>query len=389
MLYRKFGKTNEEVSVLGFGCMRLPIVGEVQSDINRPESVKMLRLAIDNGLNYIDTAYPYHGYGFDRGGESEPMVAEALRDGYRQKVKLATKLPSWLIQKPEDMDKYLNDQLERLETDCIDFYLVHSLNKGFWKNLQENGLFDFLDAAIKDGRIKHAGFSFHDDYPTFVEIVDAYDWSFCQIQYNYIDTNYQAGQKGLEYAAKKGLGIAIMEPLRGGSLTRNLPKEVLQEFSSYKEQRTPAEWALRWLWNNPAVSVVLSGMSSLEQVEQNLVVASAAKANSFSEDELTIVDNVQRIYRKKLKVNCTSCGYCLPCPVGVNIPQNFQMYNSYFLFDETAQASVRFQYGMFVPEAARADKCVQCGKCETHCPQQIKIREELSNVQELFGTAAK
>ena len=385
MQYRRFGKTEEQVSILGFGCMRLPVVDNQNHVIDRPEAIKMLRHSIDQGVNYIDTAYPYHGTGFDKGGSSEPLVAEALRDGWRSRVKLATKLPSWLIQSHDDFDKYLNDQLKRLETDYIDFYLIHALNKSFWANLKKHDLFSFIDRALKDGRIKHAGFSFHDDYPTFVEIVDAYDWSFCQIQYNYIDTDYQAGLKGLNYAAEKDLGIVIMEPLRGGALTRNLPPEVLQQFESYNESFGPAEWALRWLWNHKSIGVVLSGMSDMQQTDQNL-----ASARNFSEKPVTlqeteIVSRVQELFRQKIKVNCTFCRYCMPCPVGVDIPRNFQMYNSFFLFDEMSQNAVRFQYNMQVPEAAKANKCIKCGKCLEHCPQHIQIPDELGKVHQLFA----
>ena len=240
MLYRKFGKTNEEVSVLGFGCMRLPVIDGVQNNIDDEKAIEMLRYAIDHGVNYIDTAYPYHGTGFDKGGESELFVARALKDGYRERVKIATKLPSWLIQSRADMERLLDEQLKRLETDTIDFYLLHGLNRGFWQNLKNLGALEFLNQAIKDGKIKHAGFSFHDDFDLFVEIVDAYDWSFCQIQYNYLDENYQAGKKGLEYAAGKGMGITIMEPIRGGSLVDKLPQEVLAAWENAPIKRTPA-----------------------------------------------------------------------------------------------------------------------------------------------------
>ena len=266
MLYRKLGKTNEKVSALGFGCMRLPIIDGDVTKIDEEKAIEMIHHAIDEGVNYIDTAYPYHGTGMASGGESEPFVGRALKDGYREKVNLATKLPSWLIKTREDMDKYLNEQLERLQTDKIDFYLVHALTKGGWENLKKLGIDEFLNSAIKDGRIRYAGFSFHDDLDVFKEIVDYYDWSFCQIQYNYLDENFQAGTEGLKYAADKGLGVVIMEPLRGGKLVRDLPEAVTNAFEKAEIKRSPAEWALRWVWNHPEVSVVLSGMNVMDHI---------------------------------------------------------------------------------------------------------------------------
>lgn len=384
MLYREIGNTGIKTSELGFGCMRLPVVNGVANQINVPEATRMLRHAIDCGVNYVDTAYPYHGTGFDKGGESEPFVGKALRDGYREKVQLATKLPSWLITCRADMDKYLNDQLRRLETDHIDFYLVHAINKGFWKNLINNDLFDFLETAKSDGRIRFAGFSFHDDLPTFKTVVDAFKWSFCQIQYNYVDENYQAGRAGLDYASERGLGIVIMEPLRGGALTSHLPEQAIERFATSGWNRSPAEWALRWLYNDPRISVVLSGMSNMEQVVENLQVSSQAEANSFSAAEKQVMQDIQAIFRERIKVKCTACGYCMPCPAGVDIPKNFQMYNSFYLLDESFQGSTRFQYNAQVAETARASQCVKCGRCEMHCPQQIQIMQELENVKAIF-----
>ncbi|WP_296558657.1 aldo/keto reductase [uncultured Acetobacterium sp.] len=380
MLYRKLGKTNEEVSVLGFGCMRLPVVDGVQSHIDDEKAVKMLRYAIDNGVNYIDTAYPYHGIGFHKAGESEPFVARALRDGYRERVKIATKLPSWLIQSRADMDRILNEQLNRLETDTIDFYLLHGLNRGFWQNLKNLGALEFLDQAIKDGKIKHAGFSFHDDYDLFVEIVDAYDWSFCQIQYNYLDENYQAGKKGLEYAASKGLGIIIMEPIRGGALVNKLPQEVLAAWNQAPIKRTPVQWALRWVMNHPEVSVVLSGMTTMEQVIDNLSTANEGAANSLSTEEQALVDFARITIMAKMKVNCTNCRYCMPCPSGVDIPGHFSLYNNAYLFDTLEKA--KSLYATMFPKDAKASNCVECRKCEAHCPQNIAIIQELKNVRE-------
>ncbi|MBX4258768.1 aldo/keto reductase [Clostridium estertheticum] len=379
MLYRKFGKTNEMVSALGFGCMRLPILpGGNQSQIDEEKSMKLVRFAIDEGVNYIDTAYPYHGTGMGSGGASEPFVAKVLKDGYREKVKLATKLPSWLIKTREDMDKYLNEQLERLETDSIDFYLVHALNVDTWATLKTLGISEFLDAAIKDGRIKYAGFSFHDKLPLFKEIVDYYDWSFCQIQYNYLDEDFQAGTEGLKYSSQKGLGITIMEPLRGGKLAANLPKEAIDVFHNADIKRTPVDWALSWVWNHPEVSVILSGMNEMKQIVENIKTASMVKVNSLTDEELKIVTKVKTVIEEKVKVSCTACEYCMPCPAGVNIPKNFTFYNNHFMFDKEEN------YSLAVPNKEKASNCVECGKCETHCPQGISIRAELKNVKALF-----
>lgn len=381
MLYRKFGKTKEMVSVLGFGCMRLPIIGSDPTNIDEDKAISMVRHAIDSGVNYVDTAYPYHGTGFTHGGASEPFVAKALRDGYRKQVNLATKLPSWLIKTRADMDKYLNEQLERLETDVIDFYLVHALNKSVWPVLKEAGINEFLDQAIKDGKIRYAGFSFHDQAGLFREIVDYYDWSFCQIQYNYLDEAYQAGREGLEYAAKKDLGIVIMEPLRGGNLV-NLPAAAKAVIDQAEVKRTPAEWALRWVWNHPEVSVVLSGMTTMEQVTENIKVAQEAQASSLTAQELTMVDEIKRLFNERIRVNCTACSYCMPCPAGINIPTCFATYNDYWIFDGTPE--VKQRYAILSKIASPASKCIECGKCESHCPQGIAIREELKNVKELF-----
>ncbi len=378
MLYRKFGKTNEKVSILGFGCMRLPLLpGGDSSKIDEELATKLVRYAIDEGVNYIDTAYPYHGVGMGSAGQSEPFVGRALRDGYRQKVKIATKLPSWLIHAPEDMDKYLNEQLARLQTDSIDFYLVHSLNATLWKNVKEAGVISFLDRAIRDGRIKYAGFSFHEKHEHFNEIVDAYDWSFCQIQYNYMDEVYQAGKKGLLYAAKKGLGVTIMEPLRGGKLVSNLPLAVQGVFEQAEIKRTPAEWALRWVWDHPEVSVVLSGMNCMEQVVENIKVASTAADSSLTVSEKQVIEQTKSIFQQRTKVNCTACGYCMPCPTGVNIPGCFSLYNNFYMFGREEF------YGMLQPQQ-RASNCIECGLCETHCPQSIPIRQELKNVKAIF-----
>jgi len=361
--------------------MRLPLLpGGDPSQIDEVLATKLIRYAIDEGVNYIDTAYPYHGISMGAAGQSEPFVGRALRNGYREKVKIATKLPSWLIYSRADMDKYLKEQLERLQTDSIDFYLVHALNATLWKNVKEAGITEFLDQAISDGRIKHAGFSFHEKHEHFNEIVDSYDWSFCQIQYNYMDEEYQAGKKGLQYAEQKGLGLTIMEPLRGGKLVANLPLAVQRVFEQASIKRTPAEWALRWVWNHPEVAVLLSGMNSMEQVVENIKVAQTATVNALTANEKDLIEQAKNIFKLRMKINCTACGYCMPCPSGVNIPGCFTLYNNFHMFGREEF------YGMLQPKQ-RASNCVECGQCETHCPQTIPIRQELKNVKAIFESA--
>jgi len=385
MLYRDFGKTKEKVSALGFGCMRLPVKNDNPTDIDEENAIKMIRHAIDKGVNYIDTAYPYHGLSMDQGGASEPFLAKALRHGYREKVKIATKLPSWAVETREDMDKFLNEQLKRLETDCIDFYMMHGISKNNWENLKELGFGEFLDEAIADGRIKHAGFSFHDRIELFKDVVDHYDWSFCTIQFNYLDDEYQAGKEGMKYASAKGLGVAVMEPLKGGQLATNIPTEVQEVFNGAETKMSPAEWAFRWLWNHPEVSVVLSGMNTPEQVEANIKIAQEAHPHMLTDHELNITKQAKSIFEKKVKTNCTNCGYCLPCPSGVNIPENFAKYNDYFLFGTPEMKDFyKFNYYSFVPEDEQAAVCSACGVCEEHCPQNINIIQELKEVKEFF-----
>ncbi|WP_099191268.1 aldo/keto reductase [Tepidibacter mesophilus] len=376
MLYRKFGKTNEKVSTLGFGCMRFQVIDGKNDQINEEEAIKQIRYAIDNGVNYIDTAYPYHE------GMSEIVTGKALKDGYRDKVFLATKLPSWLIKSREDMDKYLNEQLEKLETDYIDFYLVHTLTKNLWSNLKEHDIFDFLDTIVKDGRVKHVGFSFHDELPLFKEIVDAYDWEFCQIQYNFMDENYQAGKEGLKYASDKGLGVVIMEPLRGGSLGRNVPDDIQDVWDKADVKRSPAEWALRFLWDQPEVSVVLSGMNDMNHIDENIKTASDTYENSLTEKERRLIDEVKDIYLNRMVVNCTDCKYCMPCPAGVNIPRNFEILNGASMYNDVEH--FKWMYSNFVGYKEKALHCVECGKCEEACPQHINIIDSLKSVTKLF-----
>lgn len=376
MLYRQFGNTPEQISILGFGCMRFPYLNDDVRQIDEVKATEMLHYAIDQGVNYIDTAYPYHRK------MSEPFVGRALRGGYRERVYLATKLPSWLIKSREDMDLYLDEQLKNLQTDYIDFYLVHALNKDYWSNLVSLGIFEFLDQILKDGRVKYVGFSFHDELPLFKEIVDAYPWTFCQIQYNILDTHYQAGQEGLAYAHEKGLATIIMEPLRGGFLTHTLPHEVADKWSMTDGAKSAAHVCLKYLWNDPRINLVLSGMSDLGQLADNLLYASDASPNCLSDNDMQLIQEVQEIYHSKIAVNCTGCEYCLPCPHGVNIPECFARYNDSKMFGDLSRS--KSQYFQFLEEKSRASQCTACGLCESKCPQHISIREKLREVVSTF-----
>jgi uncharacterized protein len=381
MLYRKAGKTNQQVSILGFGCMRLPVREGKAHLINEERALAMVDRAICGGVNYFDTAYVYHSAIPFGAGMSEVFLGQALK-GRRDKVNVATKLPSWLVNSRADMDRYLDQQLQRLQTDHIDFYLLHSLTKPLWGRLQELGAADFLDAALSDGRILHAGFSFHDAASEFKPIVDAYDWSFCQIQYNFMDEDFQAGRAGLEYAASKGLGVVVMEPLRGGGLAARTPAEVQAVWDRAEVKRTAAEWALRFVWNQPEVSVVLSGMSEPAQMEENIEYASRGLPNSLTAAELELIQEAKAIYQSRIRVRCTNCGYCLPCPASVQIPANFEQLNNLAVFQDRGGAEF-FYFNLLSPEE-RASHCEECGQCEDACPQHIPIRMMLKEVVREF-----
>ena len=378
MLYRNVPKNRDSLSILGFGAMRLPL-NEDQS-INEEAAIAQMRKAIDAGVNYLDTAWPYHG------GQSEVVLGKALKDGYREKVKIADKLPVWLCNNREDMESFLNQQLERLEVETIDYYLLHALEGKSWDRLEALGVIGFLEDAKAAGKIAHLGFSFHGSNEDFIRIVDAYNWTFCQIQYNFLDTKNQAGTAGLKYAASKDMAVMIMEPLRGGNLSRTeAPPQVQVLWDSAETKRTPVEWALRWVWNAPEVTVVLSGMNMDEHIEQNLAIAEQAEAGSLTDAELTLVDQVADKYRELMPVGCTGCQYCMPCPAGVNIPICFDRYNSGRMFEEP-QETTQYMYAVFNGIATgnntKASLCVECGECMEHCPQHIEIPERLKEVVE-------
>ncbi|MEM3615823.1 MAG: aldo/keto reductase, partial [Candidatus Methanomethylicia archaeon] len=339
------------------------------------EAIKMIRYGIEHGINYIDTAYGYHG------GRSEVIVGKAV-EGYRERVRIATKMPVWLVNSHSDMDKALNEQLNRLNIDYIDFYLLHGLNRDRWKKLKELDVFEWIEQALASGKIKHIGFSFHDSFDVFKEIIDSYNWTLCQIQFNYLDVNYQAGVRGLKYAASKGIAVVVMEPLAGGLLAIPPPPEVQGIWDEAEVKRSHVEWALLWVWNHPEVSVALSGMSSMQQVIDNVKYADHALPNILTAEELSLFDRVREFYRTRGFINCSGCRYCLPCPNGVLIPDIFAYYNEYFR--RGRDSSVIDEYNSRIPNEGKAENCVKCGRCEELCPQHIEIRVWLDRARRLF-----
>lgn len=383
MLYRNLGKTGKKVSILGFGCMRLPISNGNPERINIPLATKMFHHTIDQGVNFVDTAYPYHGVSTAGGGKSEIFLGNVLKDGYRDQVYLATKLPSWLVQKKDDFNLYLNEQLQRLQTDKIDFYLLHGLNQNLWKNLTDIGVIDFMDSALDDNRIGYAGFSFHDESESFKEIVDSYNWSFSMIQYNYMDQEFQAGKAGLEYAATKNLGTMIMEPLRGGCLSNNIPPDIQAIWDQAEVKRTPAEWALRFLWDQPEINTVLSGMTTMEHVKENLRIAENGHPKSLTKEEKYLIQEVREAYQTRMHVGCTSCNYCMPCPNGVDIPLNLNVLNDFYIYQNMEKPAGN--YSFLSAKKMSAAYCTDCGECEGKCSQNLSIREYLKETAETFG----
>ena len=376
MQYRTLGKTQVSVSALGFGAMRLPTLGS-EAAVNEAAAVELLHCALDHGVNYIDTAYVYHA------GHSERVVGKALAGSYREKAYVATKLPVWSVQQEADCDRLFDEQLERLGLDYVDFYLLHCLQQKSWTKMRELGVLDWAERQQRAGRIHHLGFSFHDTFDVFTEIVDGYDWSFCQVQHNYVNEDVQAGSRGLQYAAAKGLGVIVMEPLFGGTLAN--PPPSVREIWDAAGRHQPADVALRWVWNKPEVSLVLSGMNTRQQVQENVASADHSAIGNLTADELALIGRVQAEYQRLSPVPCTKCGYCLPCPNGVNIPANFELFNQANVFQGSTVGLCRNLY-LSLSEAERASACLDCGTCEERCPQQIPIIAKLRGVQEQFAT---
>lgn len=373
MEYRK-SKTGEQLSILGYGCMRFTTkAGSIDIDKTEKELLK----AYEKGVNYFDTAYVYPG--------SEAALGEILeRNHIRDKVNIATKLPQYLIGNRAALDKYFNEELKRLRTDHVDYYLMHHMTAmNQWDKLLKVGIIEWIQEKKAAGQIRNIGFSYHGNTEDFIGILDAYDWDFCQIQYNYMDEHTQAGRKGLEHAASKGVPVVIMEPLRGGKLVNLLPEKAKEQIRSYEKGYTPAELGLRWLWNQPEVTVVLSGMNSLEMVEENCRIAADAKAGAFDEKDFALIEEVKRIISESELVGCTGCRYCMPCPKGIDIPALFRSYNMTALESKSA---ARFEYAQTVglrKEPAFATQCIGCGKCEQHCPQSIPIREKIKEADKV------
>jgi predicted aldo/keto reductase-like oxidoreductase len=376
MEYREL-KDGKEASLLGFGTMRLPTTGGDQSKIDEPLAIEMIRRAIDAGVNYVDTAFMYHD------GKSEVVCGKALRDGYREKVLLVDKMPPWLAEEEGGLQALFDKQLARTETDFFDLYLLHNVDERNWELAAEMKTVEFLSNLKAKGKIGQLGFSFHGDNSDFFkEVIDSYPWDFCQIQFNYMDREIQAGLKGLKYAGEKNIPVIIMEPLRGGKLASKIPPTVQEVFDASGRDWSAAKWALRWVANFPEVKVILSGMSDMAQVEDNIAIFDGVKANSLNAADLKTVDEVTKAYRDSIRHGCTACKYCLPCSVKINIPQIIELVNDYHLYNGNEVTLSEFK--MFTNPKRQPSTCTACGKCEEHCPQHLAISKIMSEASEIF-----
>lgn len=371
MIYRTNPRNQEQLSILGYGCLRFSRKG---TSIDQEKAEQEMRIAIEHGVNYFDTAYTYGG--------SEVCLGKFLAKGYRDKVHIATKLPHYYIKKEDDIERYFREQLERLQTDHVEYYLMHMLNDiAAWERLQSLKITEWIANKKAQGQIQNIGFSFHGNTDNFLKILEAYDWDFCQIQYNYMDEHSQAGRKGLVRAHEKGMPVIIMEPLRGGRLVQGLPKSAVKLLEREEPRRSPAEWGLRWLWNQPEVTVVLSGMNDASQVEENVRIASQTEAGCMDKNEMKVIEKVKAEINHCMKVPCTGCGYCMPCPGGVDIPGCFSAYNTRYTDSWFQGMKAYVMCTTLKTNPTNASKCLKCGKCEQHCPQSIAIRKELEQVK--------
>ena len=373
MKYRSDKKGNQ-ISILGYGCMRFTSKG-MKIDFDKAE--KELMAAYNAGVNYFDTAYIYTG--------SEELLGKVLeKNNIRDKVHIATKLPQYMIKSSNDMDQYFNEELKRLRTDYVDFYLMHMLNDiKSWERLKGLGIIEWIDKKKKEGKIRQVGFSYHGNSDNFIKLIDDYDWDMCQVQYNYLDENSQAGKTGVQYAGSKGIPVVIMEPLRGGKLVSNLPEKAKKLFNNYEIKRTPAEWSFKWLWNQKEIMCVLSGMNSLEMVEENTKSASTAEIGEYTEKDQALLEEVRKAINEKVKVPCTGCRYCMPCPRNVDIPGTFSAYNKCYSDGKFTGLKEYLMCTAMRKDSTAASNCIECGKCEQHCPQKIEIRKELKNARKV------
>ena len=371
MQYRK-DKYGNKLSVLGYGCMRFSKKG---TKLDYEKTEKELLEAYKRGVNYFDTAYVYPG--------SEELLGKVLeKNKIREKVYIATKLPHYMIKSKKDLDDKFNEELKRLRTDHIDYYLMHMLTDvKSWERLIDLGILDWIKEKKNKGQIGQIGFSYHGNSDMFCKLIDEYKWDFCMIQYNYLDENSQAGVTGLKYAASKGIPVNIMEPLRGGRLVNGLPDKAKKLFEKYNKKKSPAEWSFSWLWNQKEIMTVLSGMNSIEMVIENTEFASRAKVNSFTKEDFKLLEKVVEAINEKMKVPCTGCRYCMPCPRGVDIPGTFSAYNKYYTDSKFVALKEYFMCTALRKDTTSASNCIECGKCEKHCPQNIEIRKELKNAR--------